>query len=1544
MTRPLPSSGDHFGLRDRGYVHSPENDIWATPGFVGTTYSDGESVEERIAAIVAGAKDLTLFSRELSRQCSDWPSLYHLSGCRANIMRPFCGGMHGNILEIGSGCGAITRFLGESGANVLALEGSRRRAAITRSRTRDLQNVAVVCDNFNDFQTDQRFDMITLIGVLEYAGLYMLGPTPFKALLEKARGLLTVDGSLVIAIENQLGLKYFAGYPEDHLGRLMHGVEGRYGMREPKTFGRKALVELLSSAGFMAHELMVPFPDYKFAASIVTDAGFNAEDFDASAFAWQSVRRDPQMPPRLHFVQELAWPVVIGNGLGPDLANSFLIRATPVASNASSDLAYHYSTQRAPQYCKETHFRRRPDGSVGVFTRRLGNQTIEGGKDFSFSTTPEADYVLGPTLAFDFVRILTSEGWRMEDVAEFFRSYRSALIEVMGQMGLEAKNGVSGVDICVPGSMLDVLPHNIVRCEDGSLYAIDIEWSSASDLDFRYLVFRSIMVLLGLVAYVGKPASGVMPTYGDFVSSLFAMLGLPCTSGDLDALAADDARMHAAVGACAASGNGRGGFWWKDIRLPAGDRIDDLRRSFDDLRLRHEESQEHARGLEERLIAEQKALDMLVHSRSWRLTAPLRFATTLARAGLKLENARSVTQALRAWYHRMPLPAGLKTVLRQFYHHVLRKHINRLRHMKGGSVFVPPDFRPAERGDSPDYIVWGVIDWHFRHQRPQQLALAIAKTGRRVFYISPDLTDSPVPGFSAEPIDSDGRIIQVKLNVSGINAIYHAAPETAVVTQLRHSIGEVLRWAECGRVVSVVDHPFWHEAAFCLPNGTLVYDCMDHHEGFGNNGSSLIELERMLLSEADLVVVTSGWLDDAVANSTKRRALIRNACDYEHFAHIPAEVHRDQGGRPILGYFGAIAEWMDLDLLEAVAKRFSDCLLLLIGADTVNARAKLSSLPNVRFTGEIPYHELPGYLHGFDVCLFPFKVIPLTIATNPVKIYEYLSAGKQVVAIDLPEMSQFEGLVEVANGQDEFLQCIEKALRGRQSVGEVERRQAFARGQTWTHRAVDLLRFAESDEADPSVSVIVVTYNNLNLTKACLQSLEENNEYERLEIIVVDNASSDETPAFLKNWASGFENRKLILNQENRGFSAANNQGLAMSTGDFLVLLNNDTVVTRGWVRTLIRHLQRDKTIGLIGPVTNNIGNEARIEIAYNSMEEMHKTTFEYTRQHVGETFPLSTVAFFCVMLSRPTYELVGPLDEAFGIGFFEDDDYCRRVEQIGLRVVCAADVFIHHHLSASFDMLKQEKRQKLFEDNKVLYERKWGPWIPHSYVKGDWNIAAPSLAEPLRGQSFLSGTCSVCGKLSNFYYQNSELGSKSLICQHCKSSCQDRLAAAGILRAIEELNGVKSSSLAGLPSMAEKSLRVCDTLSKRCECTFSFFERINQIEWLNLIPVSLVLSEMPSVSEGGVCDIILASEDSCETVSFKQMIGMLGAGGRFLFLASRERGFSSTTKGDDALVDAFAQCRALFEQDGLDIDVVREGNLGSGVGEVGLIYSRKRD
>ena len=181
----------------------------------------------------------------------------------------------------------------------------------------------------------------------------------------------------------------------------------------------------------------------------------------------------------------------------------------------------------------------------------------------------------------------------------------------------------------------------------------------------------------------------------------------------------------------------------------------------------------------------------------------------------------------------------------------------------------------------------------------------------------------------------------------------------------------------------------------------------------------------------------------------------------------------------------------------------------------------------------------------------------------------------------------------------------------------------------------------------------------------------------------------------------------------------SNNQGLRIARGEYLVLLNNDTYVTSGWLGSLVRHLQRNASMGIVGPVTNNIGNESRIDISYGSMDEMEIAARRYTASHMGETITLYTAAFFCVAFTREIYEKVGELDEAFGIGMFEDDDYCRRVQQLGYTVACAEDVFIHHHHSASFNLMGVERRMKLFNENRALYESKWGPWVPHTYRQG---------------------------------------------------------------------------------------------------------------------------------------------------------------------------------------------------------------------------------
>ncbi|HEX5353165.1 MAG TPA: glycosyltransferase [Rhodanobacteraceae bacterium] len=734
-----------------------------------------------------------------------------------------------------------------------------------------------------------------------------------------------------------------------------------------------------------------------------------------------------------------------------------------------------------------------------------------------------------------------------------------------------------------------------------------------------------------------------------------------------------------------------------------------------------------------RVLEQQRAeLELIKASRSWRWTRPWRFAMRTLRARVINDLDSQRLRQLIARRKSAPANGGPRVVVEQLAQTPVRAAPAAIgttvavalsidaagsRAVKQRAVVARVEPASQLKG-LRDYFVWAVIDWHFRIQRPQHLSRELAAAGHRVFYISNNFVDDPAPGFTVDPQDSVGNLFQVHLNLQGAPQIYHAAPDRQQCEQLRASLGELLAWTRTRGCVSLMEHPYWLETARILPDAWVIYDCMDHHGGFADNDAEVLAREGELMRDADLLIVTSDWLYEETGKYNPHRLMVRNACQYEHFAHRCANPFKDPRGRKVIGYYGAIAEWFDLDLVEKVAKRFTDCLILLVGNDTVDARGRLGHLPNVGFTGEVPYASLPAYLDGFDVCMLPFQIIPLTLATNPVKVYEYLSAGKDVVSVALPEIRQFGELVRTARDHGEFLDAVGEALQTPSGPSSVTRRQHFAAQQTWAHR-VQTLTEGVSALRGPKVSVIVLTYNNLDLTKVCLASVEQFSDYDNMEVIVVDNASTDGTPDFLREWTRDHDDRRIILNSENLGFAAGNNVGLAAADSEYLVLLNNDTHVTPGWVATLMGHLRRNEKLGMIGPVTNNIGNEARIDVHYDDMEGMLKAAADYTARRAGQSMPLRTAAFFCVMMRWAVYEQVGPMDEAFGVGFFEDDDYCRRVEQAGWGIACAEDVFVHHHLSASFNKLKQEKKQAMFEQNKAIYEAKWGPWKPHRYRVG---------------------------------------------------------------------------------------------------------------------------------------------------------------------------------------------------------------------------------
>ncbi|WP_215218814.1 class I SAM-dependent methyltransferase [Novilysobacter luteus] len=500
MQRQLVESG-YTPLDDR---------VWGRIGFAGIAYSDGDASEDGLLLTLRCAGDVSVFSPELRSACVDWPSFYHLSSERANLLRPFSTEFSATtrVLEIGAGCGAVTRFLGETGAQVLALEGSRRRAIIARERTRDLGNVEVVAERFQEFAPDARFDVITLIGVLEYANVFSDAPQAALDMLDKVRAMLAPGGCLFLAIENRFGLKYLAGAPEDHLGKPMVGVEGGYSRGGVRTYGRAELDALLARAGFGQRAFHVPLPDYKTPVSIIAPAGLQADpqEFDAGTLAAQAVRRDHQLGATTFNLQR-AWTGIGENGLMLDLGNSFLVRAvvTGDAEGVEGPLAWHYSTQRSGEFARESRFVRDGSGQLVVRSRALGSVSCAA-DDVVMRVADEQPYLCGTLFVERFRTVLTKPGWTIDELAEVGADYLNAIRGALVEDGIEIT--LDDPTQILPDHYIDATPFNLISVPEGRPVYFDREWAVPSP-SLGWLTLRSV-----LFTYAGTTAAPMQAVDG----------------------------------------------------------------------------------------------------------------------------------------------------------------------------------------------------------------------------------------------------------------------------------------------------------------------------------------------------------------------------------------------------------------------------------------------------------------------------------------------------------------------------------------------------------------------------------------------------------------------------------------------------------------------------------------------------------------------------------------------------------------------------------------------------------------------------------------------------------------------------------------------------------------------------------------------------------------------------------------------------------------------------------------------------------------------
>jgi glycosyltransferase involved in cell wall biosynthesis len=245
-------------------------------------------------------------------------------------------------------------------------------------------------------------------------------------------------------------------------------------------------------------------------------------------------------------------------------------------------------------------------------------------------------------------------------------------------------------------------------------------------------------------------------------------------------------------------------------------------------------------------------------------------------------------------------------------------------------------------------------------------------------------------------------------------------------------------------VINMVFNPAAGMIAGKLGETELIYYCVDEYTAFTGVTDGLRVIEEDLFRQSDLVIVSAEKLYESKKAFNPNTYIIRHGTDWRHFrksldeaTEIPAEI-KDLP-KPIIGFHGLLADWVDFELLKKTAEHFKNGSLVLIGKIAVDAGKKvkiLDGVVNIHFLGRKPYTELPNYCKGFDVALNPFELNELTLAANPLKVREYLAAGLQVVSTDIPEVRILENCLVGANHAD-FIKKIEFALNNPKPKAEI---------------------------------------------------------------------------------------------------------------------------------------------------------------------------------------------------------------------------------------------------------------------------------------------------------------------------------------------------------------------------------------------------------------------------------------------------------------------------------------------------------------------------
>ncbi len=508
------------------FQYEKESGIYLSEKSHTICYSDGASVENYILQSIKKAKDITDDSEELMKMAKDWPSYYHLGIGRSNILKTLNLLPNAKVLELGSGCGALTRYLGENFESVDGIEGSPQRAQIAHERCRDLKNVKIFCSDFNRVKFNNNYDIVTLIGVLEYSPKYCLNQLDTTdaclMLLNLAKTALKKNGILLIAIENRIGIKYWSGCPEDHTGKIFSSI---YGYPEGKgviTFSKKELNSLLEKAGFLNNSFYSCFPDYKFASTIFSDI---EDEKDFYLHNWVEIPfRTYSVPRSYTFHEGLAIKTLSKSGLLREFANSFLVIASKSENNIVNKpdwIAKRFSTQRRKEFQCITTLKINP--KIYIEKKKIINDKNYIIKKNNYKIKQKAinsPWYDGDLLIFDIYKMSICKDYKKK-LLKIFNLYYQELFKRY-YIGSNDKEGYP----LLKGESIDFIFRNIIKANN-KILPIDNEWFIENSIPADYVMYRTVItdIVGSQFPWIDKKIKNVDKFTVELIKSIFPNYG-----------------------------------------------------------------------------------------------------------------------------------------------------------------------------------------------------------------------------------------------------------------------------------------------------------------------------------------------------------------------------------------------------------------------------------------------------------------------------------------------------------------------------------------------------------------------------------------------------------------------------------------------------------------------------------------------------------------------------------------------------------------------------------------------------------------------------------------------------------------------------------------------------------------------------------------------------------------------------------------------------------------------------------------------------------